>query len=214
MLVMAMVLVELFTSQGCSSCPPADALLAVLDKNPDVLVLSEHVDYWNHLGWKDPYSSAVFSERQQRYARRYGLEGPYTPQMVVDGGAQFVGSDGRQARSAISAAGRAPKQPVQLARENGRVRVTVGVLDKAKRAELWVALVRTEGAAEVARGENAGRQLRHVAIVRTLVRAGVATRTEGVSYAFPLPPEESGPWRVVAFLQEPGQGAVIGAGRL
>jgi hypothetical protein len=209
-----MVLVELFTSQGCSSCPPADALLAVLDRDPNVLVLSEHVDYWNHLGWKDPYSSSLFSERQQRYARRYGLQGPYTPQMVVDGGAQFVGSDSRQARSTIAAAARTAKQPVQLARDGSRVRVTVGPLETAKRAELWVALVMPEGAAEVARGENVGRRLRHVAIVRSLLRAGTATRTAGVTHEFTLPPEEGGAWRVVAFLQEPGQGSIVGAGRL
>ena len=115
MLMLAMVVVELFTSQGCSSCPPADALLAVLDKDPNVIVLSEHVDYWNHLGWRDPFSSSAHSARQQQYARRFGQDGPYTPQMVVDGRVQFVGSDSRRARAAIAEAG-------ALA---GRARVTV-----------------------------------------------------------------------------------------
>ncbi|MFN0101693.1 MAG: DUF1223 domain-containing protein [Bryobacteraceae bacterium] len=215
--LLAMVVVELFTSQGCSSCPPADALLAVLDKDPNVLALSEHVDYWNHLGWRDPYSSSAFSARQQRYARRFGQDGPYTPQMVVDGRVQFVGSDARQARSAITQAGMGPKVPVTLVREGDSVRVTVPALPaggKTKSAELWVALVRPEGAAEVSRGENNGRTLRHVAIVRSLAKAGTATREAGVAHTFTLPPAEGGAWRVVAFLQEPGQGTILGGGRL
>src|SRR3954452_17804240 len=107
------VLVELFTSEGCSSCPPADTLLGVLDeKQPipgaEVIVVSEHVDYWNYIGWTDPFSSAVYSRRQQEYGRRLGLESVYTPQMVVDGQFQFVGSDERLATAAITRSARVP----------------------------------------------------------------------------------------------------------
>lgn len=212
-MVLAVVVVELFTSQGCSSCPPADALLAALDKDPNVIVLSEHVDYWNYLGWRDPFSSAAFSARQQRYARRFGQDGPYTPQMVVDGRVQFAGNDGRKARSVIAEAAKPAKVPVTLAREGDRITVTTPPLARGK-AELWVALVRPEGAADVPRGENAGRTLHHVAIVRSLTKAGTATREAGVTHTLTLPPPEGGPWRVVAFLQEPGQGAILGGGRL
>jgi hypothetical protein len=106
----APVLVELFTSEGCSSCPPADVLLKKLyaandPENPQVIVLSEHVDYWNSIGWKDPYSPAAFSQRQNAYGQRFHPGSVYTPQMVVNGVAEFVGNDSREANRKIAAAG-------------------------------------------------------------------------------------------------------------
>src|ERR1044072_3572695 len=118
------VLVELFTSEGCSSCPPADALLERLDRaqpvaGAQIIVLSEHVDYWNHIGWADPYSSPAFSARQQQYARRFRTQGPYTPQMVVDGRTEFVGSDARSAESSIRDAFGQPKVAVRITASEG-----------------------------------------------------------------------------------------------
>jgi hypothetical protein len=115
------VLLELFTSEGCSSCPPADRLLETLDqKQPvpgaDLIVLSEHVDYWNHLGWKDPFSASQYSARQQEYVSKLHLDDVYTPQLVVDGRFGFVGSDGHQAASAVQKAIREPKIAIAISR--------------------------------------------------------------------------------------------------
>src|SRR5213083_248603 len=113
------VVVELFTSEGCSSCPPADALLAKLDHeqrlgNAEIIALEEHVDYWDQQGWRDPFSSAQWTERQQDYAAAFRNDGVYTPEMVVDGRAEFVGSSQSRARSAIAEAVREPKAEVTL----------------------------------------------------------------------------------------------------
>src|SRR2546425_10437285 len=112
------VLVELFTSEGCSSCPPADAYLRELDRQPlaglEIIVLSEHVDYWNHIGWIDPYSARYYSDRQGAYAERLRLDGVYTPEMVVDGTSEFVGSDSAAAGKALAKASHSPKIAVRL----------------------------------------------------------------------------------------------------
>ena len=116
------VLVELFTSEGCSSCPPADDVLARLEQDqpfPDIeiIALGQHVDYWNRLGWADPFSSAAFSGRQYNYAEAFGRDGVYTPQMIIDGRAEFPGSTGTKAREAIINAAKSPKATINLLRD-------------------------------------------------------------------------------------------------
>ena len=218
------VLVELFTSEGCSDCPPADALLQKLDQQPlagaDIIVLSEHVDYWNHLGWSDPYSAHLYSERQNAYSRHFGLATVYTPQMIVDGSAEFVGSNAPKAQTAVAAAARSAKQPVRLsavALEGNQVRLNVeasALTGAVRGADVYVALAQNRAYSRVTAGENAGRNLTHVAVVRSLVRvgtvAGTQTFTKAVTVKLPEP-SDSKDLRIVAFVQEAGTGRVLGA---
>jgi hypothetical protein len=169
------VLVELFTSEGCSSCPPADNALARLaQKQPvegvELIALGFHVDYWDYIGWKDPYASPEYGLRHRRYALNGDDNAVYTPQMVVDGERSFVGGED-EARAQAALAARRPKLPLSLTArvEGGTVVVRVRT-EKAPAPgqELWVALAEDGLSSEVKRGENAGRRLAHAAVVRTL----------------------------------------------
>jgi hypothetical protein len=206
------VLVELFTSEGCSSCPPADALLGRLDAQPfagiQIIALSEHVDYWNHQGWSDPYSSAALTARQQEYSRRFGKDGPYTPEMVVDGRSEFVGSDAGAAESAIRSAAGQPRVAISIADEGGRTVVEVGPLPQGRgKAAVFVAHVANSGMQNVLGGENKGRQLKHVAIVKDLKRVGTVDNRSG----FKTQVHSEAGTRLIVFVQEPGNGPVLGA---
>jgi len=163
------IVVELFTSEGCSSCPPADALLAELASHPDVLALSFHVDYWDRLGWKDPYSSRDATERQNRYATLLDLATVYTPQIVVDGKWQAVGSDRADVEHALDRARRSLKEiPVTLALDHGQAQITLGAgpgSDGVSASVLLIGFDRRHVSA-VKRGENSGRTLAHVDVVR------------------------------------------------
>ncbi|HKM68182.1 MAG TPA: DUF1223 domain-containing protein [Candidatus Acidoferrum sp.] len=176
------VLVELFTSEGCSSCPPADALLKKLSEQQPVegvqiVALEEHVDYWNNLGWADPYSSNEYSQRQSDYAQVFGNDGVYTPQMVVDGRKEFVGSHGTEAREAIQKAASLPKAEVALtagANFSSDMRVleiqikNLSEVSLHDTAELWVAVTEKDLQTDVKAGENSGETLKHAAVVRSL----------------------------------------------
>jgi hypothetical protein len=165
------IVVELFTSEGCSSCPPADALLAELARRPEVLALSFHVDYWDRLGWKDPFSSHDATERQRRYAELLGSGAIYTPQMVIDGSREAVGSDRGAVESAIDTVRRNNGGlPVSLALNEGKMRITVGGGPGAG-SVLLIGFDRRHVSA-VARGENGGRTLSHVDVVRSIDAVG------------------------------------------
>jgi hypothetical protein len=165
--------VELFTSEGCSSCPPADALLAELAQRPEVLALSFHVDYWDRLGWKDPASSAAATVRQRHYAELLHTGEVYTPQIVIDGGWQGVGSERGEVERAIGAARRrATDLPVHLAAAQDRVRVEIGAGAGEETGVVELIGFDRRRVDEVRGGENDGRTLSHVDVVRGVAEIG------------------------------------------
>jgi len=220
------VLIELFTSEGCYSCPPADALLEKLDRSQPVngaelIVLSEHVDYWNDIGWKDPYSSREYSERQSAYAARFGRGSVYTPQMFVDGHFELVGSDERGAIAAVENETKFAKVPLTLSAihfdSNNKLSVHVeagplGPSTAAHSATLLLAIADDTDESQVSRGENAGRTLKHVAVLRSLVPAGTVGKTEKLfqDVTVNFSNENRRHLRIVGIMQEPAAGRVLG----
>jgi hypothetical protein len=216
------VLVELFTSEGCSSCPPADALIEKLDHDQpiagaQIIVLSEHVDYWDHDGWMDPFDSAALTARQTDYAQRFALGDPYTPQMVVDGNAECNGSDAKKAGALIRQAIGGPRVGVRIRVEgsgNTAVTIEVDALPEgtAHKANVYLARAAERGSSDILRGENKGRTLRYVSIVRDIKKvgsiAGHETFQKQISLRAGDAPGES---RLIAFVQEAGGGRVWGA---
>jgi hypothetical protein len=226
------VIVELFTSEGCSSCPPADELMTKLVSlqpvpGAEIIALGEHVDYWDHLGWRDSFSSAAFSARQSEYASRVFHTGNiYTPQMVVNGHEEFVGSDYRAATAAIARAARRPGPRVRVT-----LKVTRNLSDSSARfvtqvdalagttlagtADVFLAIAEDGLVTQVRRGENGGRQLRHSAATRFLASVGIV-------------PADAAPWsaattvrlapdwdvsrtRIIAFVQDRSTKQILGA---
>lgn len=224
------VVVELFTSEGCSSCPPADALLATLYKNQPVegavvIALEEHVDYWDDLGWKDPFSSHEWTRRQEEYAGAFRSGSVYTPQMVVDGQGELVGSRERQSEKEISEGARRAKTPVTLlssgsgAGGTAQFSVRVGKIaggTSGDLAEVWLAVAENNLQSSVTRGENAGEQLRHTSVLRTLRKIGVADASKDESYSSTAPVQLDAAWkrentRVIVFVQERKSRKILGA---
>ena len=161
------IVVELFTSEGCSSCPPADALLGELASRPGVLALSFHVDYWDQLGWKDPFSSSQATQRQNRYATLLHLATVYTPQIVVDGRWEAVGSDRADVEHALDRARSEHREvPVTLALDHGQAQIKLGPSSNAAAAAVLLIGFDRRHVTAVKRGENGGRTLAHVDVVR------------------------------------------------
>ena len=214
------VLVELFTSEGCSSCPPADALLKRLDgmrtETGQLIVgISEHVTYWNQLGWVDPFSQELFTQRQRDYSEAFRQDDVYTPQMVVNGEAQMVGSDGRAVQAALRTAGRAAEGNLRIgtvAADGKALNVSFATSGVASDAEIYAVIAEVATTSKVLRGENGGRTLEHVSVARTLVRVGKAgggAQSAQVKLPAGLA-QASGRRRLILFVQA-GLGRVLAA---
>jgi hypothetical protein len=212
------VLAELFTSEGCSSCPDADALLRRLDQEQpvvgaEVIALELHVDYWNNLGWADPFSRPEYRARQGRYSAVFGRDGVYTPQLVIDGATQLVGSHGAAVLSAVTAAVQPPQARIALQQAGSSLRIDLASAPEGD--EVVLALAESGLASQVTRGENAGRKLEHAPVVRALRRVGTAHGEAHLQEPLELPagmkPEHG---RAVVFLQDPRTLQIHGAAML
>ena len=225
------VVVELFTSEGCSSCPPADALLARLESQQpiprtQVIALEEHVDYWNGDGWTDPFSGREWTARQEEYAYTLKNRNPYTPQMVIDGHTELVGNREGAARQVIAAAGTQAKTHVSVAvspaAKAGSEQATVSVdpitaPSGGDKSDIWLAVTESGLHSAVNAGENAGSDLHHASVVRTLRKIGSIDGNKSSSYSGTTPLHLDSGWkrqnlRVVVFVQARKSRQILGAG--
>lgn len=203
------VVVELYTSQGCSSCPPADEILAGLADRGDVIALALHVDYWDYIGWKDVFGSPQFTERQRAYARAAGARTIYTPQMIVDGMEHLVGARPAELTALIERYEAMPEQAVlDVARNGGTLAISARTVGRLPRGAV-VQLVRykPEETVEIRSGENAGREISYRNIVTEWHSLGTWDGSAPLSMSVPV--SDSQP--IVVILQEPGPGRIIAA---
>jgi hypothetical protein len=213
------VVIELFTSEGCSSCPPADALLVELSrKSPPsgtkLVLLGEHVDYWNYIGWTDRFSSAAFSERQNSYAKHLHLATVYTPQMVIDGHLELVGNEAAGVYRDISKAATEPKPAqVRLQWEPQHKLHIVVQAPAGERPKVLLAITEDGLSTAVGRGENGGRTLQHAAVVRQLKELGTASSGQfDTNVDVPVRSDwNPAKLKVVVLVQQPGTGKILGA---
>jgi hypothetical protein len=226
------VLVELFTSEGCSTCPPADALLTLLESSQpipgaEIIALEEHVDYWNHDGWIDSYSSPDWTLRQQDYVARFRGNSPYTPQMIVDGQSQFVGNNSREAQTAIQQAARRPKTQISITadpaantkNDTQRIEIRVGNMSATatpEPADLWLAVTESNLETSVKAGENAGKDLRHAAVLRSLHKIAALPAKSSSPFATTQQVKLKSNWKkqnlhIVVFVQERKSLHILGA---
>jgi hypothetical protein len=210
-------LVELYTSEGCSSCPPADQLMEKLqleNAGKPVYVVAFHVDYWNQLGWKDKFSAAEFTARQRQYSDWMKLETIYTPQVVVNGVSEYVGSNERSIVKAIDASlNRATDNALTLKgrADSGKVQVAYEVTGSTKNKALYLALVQKKASSHVMAGENEGRQLSHVQIVRELIPVDITNKSTTIN--LPATLQQEG-WELIGFVQNKGNGSITAAARM
>jgi Uncharacterized secreted protein len=218
------IVVELFTSEGCSSCPPADVLLQQIEGKQTeaglhIIGISEHVTYWNHMGWSDPFSAEIYTQRQAEYAKRFQLESVYTPQMVIDGEEQIVGNDNTGLKRALER----KRGPQSAALQINAVSLSGKLLtvDYSFRgniprgsAEIVAVIADNTDRSSVSRGENSGRVLTHVSVARSMNRFAATSSAETQRLQIPVP--QSGTvsaqgQHLILFAQLKGQGQVLGA---
>jgi hypothetical protein len=219
------ILLELFTSEGCSSCPPIDTWAERIDaaqpiEGAQLIILSEHVDYWDHDGWKDPYSSAQMTERQRGYGQMLGLSDVYTPQVIVDGSAELQPYKTVEAKASLEKLSGVAMMAVQVssaAASDGELTGSVAVDGSGQKrgGDVYVAVALDKTQTDVLAGENNGKKLTNVAVVKEIQKIGKLEKGKSFDGTFKVklwPGADPGNLRVVAFVQESGLGKVLGAG--
>ena len=213
------ILLELFTAEGCASCPPADELISAVDRlqpipNADLIVLSEHVTYWDHSS-KDRFASTTLNNRQLGYSQLLKLEGVYTPQLIIDGKYECVGGNGPEAKRLILEALKQDKPLLELNanRINGKIKTNVSFFG-LNGATILVAIAEDNAETKITKGENSGKTLKHTAVVRALHTIGTAEglRTDR-TVELPMPPIASS-FRIVAFIQDSKTGHILAAAQV
>jgi hypothetical protein len=218
------ILMELFTSEGCSSCPPVDSWAERLDAyqpvaGAQVIVLSEHVNSWDHDGWKDPFSSDQLTARQQGYVTILGLSGSYTPQVIVDGDAELHPWKNEEVKQTLDKAAGEALAPMHIEVASLAGGALTGKIEADGTGEkhggdVFVAVALNKTQTDVRAGENNGKKLTNVAVVKELVKIGKLEKGRNFDQAFHVklwPNVDPANLRVVAFVQEPGQGKILGA---
>lgn len=211
---------ELFTSEGCSSCPPADALMAKIQdeyKDGPVYLLAFHVDYWDRQGWKDAFSSSTYSKRQSEYGSWFNISSIYTPQVVVNGKSEFVGSDESKIRKAIAealATDHTTRLSVQPRQDHDKLLLNYQVTDGSKNSRLLIAVVQRSAKTNVLRGENKGRLLSHVQIVRDLHSESLTKEGKGAATVALPQGFNGGEWEVIAMIQDLRNGGILAVTRV
>lgn len=217
------VLVELFTSQGCPTCPAADKILTDLEisqpiAEAEIITLAWHVDYWDSFGWKDEFASPVFSQRQVAYSRALNIGETYTPQMFVDGTTHFIGTKLDKATKAITNAAKSEKTEITLSLDKDKIKISIPNLPKHERATVFVAFVQNNLSRKIGRGNNAGKTLLHSSVARDLRSVGsVEPQTqkfETETFLQFQPVWEKENLNLIVFVQENGSRKILAVSRI
>jgi hypothetical protein len=215
----AKVLVELYTAEGCPTCPPAGRALVSLQKeqpapNTEIITLAFHVDYWNERGWTDKFSSPLFSQRQQYYTNKFKIGASYTPQMIVDGNYEFVGSNLEKAKQFIGEASKITKAKIQLELNEQTLKVNISEIPKHTDATIYLAIAEDNLSSEVAKGKNSTLKLEHISVVRELRLIGNLPATNqsfSAEHQFQIQPDwKKENLKLVVFIQEKQSRKIIG----
>jgi hypothetical protein len=217
------VLLELFTSEGCPTCPPADANLAFLEKEQpfvqaEIVTLALHVDYWNSLSWKDQYSSPMFSRRQQIYSMALKINSNYTPQMIVDGQTQFIGNNMAKAHKAITEAAKIQKATIEIAAAADKYKIKISDIPTHGNATIFLAITEDNLASSVKNGESSSKKPEHISVVRELKSLGFLT-AEQKNLELETVLQIQSVWKkenlkLVVFVQDNASRKILGVGRL